>query len=152
MANLVNSTLLACAQTGAFAKVTGAGASETAFYLLQAAFYTPMNKISTLAFSKISSPSSSEESTRSALKKFLGAKKITSKKELKEVLATIGIGAACALPATLLTQDLHERLGYEGDRVEDSLSYHVGVAAAWSGGMALLSHLLGCLLEEENKG
>lgn len=130
MANLANSTLLVCAQTAAFSKVTGAGASETAFYLIQAAFYTPMNKISTLAFSKISLPSSGEESTRSALKKLPGAKKITSKKELKEVLATTGVGAACArAPATLLTQDFHEKLGYQGDSVEDPLSYHVGVAA-----------------------
>lgn len=148
MSNLVNSTLLACAQSGAFSRITGAGNSETVFYLLQTAFYTPINKISSFAFSN-NSLSSSEESKRGALKKLLGAKKITSKDELRHVLASIGLGAACTLPSTILAQQLHESFGYRQEEVEQSLSYHLGINIAWTGGMALISHLLGCLLEEE---
>lgn len=148
LSNLVNSTLLACAQSGAYSKATGAGNSETAFYLLQAALYTPINKISSLAFSNNSLPNG-EESRRSTLKKLLGAKKITSKDKLRHVLASIGLGAACTLPSTILAQRLHESFGYRQDEVEQSLSYHLGINIAWTGGMALISHLLGCLLEEK---
>lgn len=152
MAFLINSTALECAKTGAKTYAMSSNLEKTFFYVIQTAFWSPMNQINELTCSKICYTEWGSEKTEkgfiASIKERVGIKKIKSSSELKRILYSTTIAAALYLPATPLTQELLRELGLQDAKeVNQSIEYHVAIGSAWTGGIAIGRHLLGCLLE-----
>lgn len=157
MTFLVNSTAIECAKAGVTSYALSSSLEKTFFYVTQTAFWSPLNQINELACSKIYSSDNGAEKPKKgwidSIKAITGAKKIQTSDELRRVLCSTTIAAALYIPATLLTQELLRELGFQDtEEVNQSLELHVISGSAWAGGMAIGTHLLGCLLERLEKG